>query len=161
MHRTLRTHPGPKPFVAAAQPAKIKTRHELPCAKNIAQRGLALQPVKLRRRGVALSVQKPGHTPAQGCLLAKHLLAKHLLARRLPSMRYCGCGSLSLLREQFERQGGLALKPRTGNEGRKGLPVGYAHVHLAVHTRHARHNQRHGQGRRYLAGSGKAQHIAL
>ena len=103
MHRPLRTHPGPKPFAAAAQTAKIKTRHKLPCAKNIAQRGFTLQPVKLYHRGVALPVQKPGHTPAQGCLLG---------------MRRCGCGGLCLLREQLKRQGGLALKPRTGNEGR-------------------------------------------
>ena len=85
----------------------------------------------------------------------------------------CGRASLWLLREQFKRQGGIALEPRTGNKGRKSLPIGNAHIHLAVNTRHARQGlgqsqwqgkwpgQGRGQGYRYLPGTGKAKHIAL
>ena len=158
VHRALRAHLGPKPFVTAAQPAEIKPCRKLPCAKNIGQCGLALQPVNLQRGGAALPVKKPWHAPAQGGLLG---------------VGRCGRAGLWLLREQLKRQSSVALQPRTGNKGRKSLPVGNAHIHLAVNTRHARQGlgqsqwhgkwpgQGQGQGRRYLPGTGKTKRTAL
>ena len=73
VYRALCTQLGSKPFVPAAQPAKIKTCRNLPCAKGIGQPCLALQPVNLHSRGAAIPVQKPGHTPAHYCLLGRLL----------------------------------------------------------------------------------------
>ena len=130
------------------QPAKIKARGKLPDAKNIGQRGLALQPPNLHRRGAALSVKKPWHTQAHAGLL-----------RKGPRARAIRC----LLREQLQRHGGIAFQPRTGQKGRKGLPVCNAHIHLAVNAGHARraHRQWQGQGRRHLSRSDNAQDITL
>ncbi len=84
VYRALSTQLGSKPFVPAAQPAKIKTRSKLPCTKCIGQRGLSLQPVNLHRRGAALAIHEPGHTPAHGGLLGVRLLG------HLRSMPRCG-----------------------------------------------------------------------